>query len=94
MRYKTGLAIIFACLLSVISIRESRAQQRTPEGQPPVYNLQQKQEEKTPIRVQQQPTKAPECKEEKKEEKKDEFREYKPPPEQGPLEGRPPVRYK
>jgi hypothetical protein len=93
MRYKTGLAIIFACLLSVISIQESRAQQRTPEERPPVYDPQQPQE-KPPIRVQQRPMKAPECKEEKKEEKKDEFREYKPPPEQGPLEVRPPVRYK
>ncbi len=94
MRYKTGLTIILACLLSVISIQGSRAQQRAPEEQPPVYNLQQKQEEKPPICAQQGPTIAPECKKEEKEEKKDEYREYKPPPEQGPLEGRPPVRYK
>jgi hypothetical protein len=94
MRYKTGLAIILACLLSVISIQGSRAQQRAPEERPPVYDLQQKPEEKPPTRVQQRPTIVPGSKEEKKEEKKDEFREYKPPAEQRPLEGRPPVRNK
>lgn len=92
MRYKTGLAIILACLLSVVSIQVSRAQQRAPEERPPVYDLQQKPEEKRALQGQQRPAKAHECKEEKKEEKKDEFREYKPPAEQRPLEGRPPVR--
>jgi hypothetical protein len=86
MRYETVLAIILACLLSVISIQESRAQQRAPEEQPPVYDLQQPEQQRS--------TKVPECKEEKNEEKRDEFHEYKPPAEQRPLEGRPPVRNK
>ncbi|HVO67795.1 MAG TPA: hypothetical protein VMT12_15065 [Syntrophales bacterium] len=80
MRYKIGLAIILTCVLYVISVQTSGAQQKAPEEKPAVHM--------------QQSTTAPECKEGKKEEKKDEFREYKPPPEQGPLERRPPVRNK
>ena len=80
MRYKAGLVIILASVFFVISVQGIGAEQKTAE-------------EKSPIHIQ-QTSMEPECKEGKREEKKDEFREYKPQPEQGPLERRPPVRCK